>query len=536
MSLRRTLLIPFVALAFAACGDDGATSDTDIVPTPGVQQGTAAIGAPIVGAEVDGVCADGSTPSGTTEDDGRFALDVDDAALPCVLTLTGGTARGSANTTTLHSFATDAGIVNITPLTGLALAKATNAVAAQSLTTWAATPTDFDAVADALAASTDALRQSLATAGFGLPAAWVTGSLAPFTTPFATNPASDPFDALLEDLAGAFAEASVSYADALASFVAGDPLPAAVIDPTDLPLTGDGAALADGDGATGSINGTTYTHASGLVWGYVPQFGSDTGSFRVYGASPGGFDALTGWLISGFKAEVGTYSCKARENDTTRIQLLLGGGAFYDTAPAGGACRIEIVSISQTSVTGRFSAVFVNGATGEIAGTVTDGYFHKKVFDGGGEPLPEGEVGMSFEMDGQTWRYASAASLAFEGFSGMTSAPPSGPGFPLGIQLHSVPSAVGTYECDTDPDSYRQLNIWFTWNFAYYLAGVRASTGTGPPGSRCKVTVTKTGSYSTGTGTYNGTFEGTFEGTFVSVNPPGTKVVTDGKFRYIGQP
>lgn len=548
MSLRSTL-IPL--LLMAACGDNGATSNPDtttadttvsdvtnpgdvetITPVEGKQQGTTAVGAPIMNATVSGICADGSRPSGTTDGDGNFTLEVDAAALPCVLTLVGGTANGATNTLELHSFATAAGIANITPLTDLILARAVNTVARQPLATWAAAPFDMDEVAETLASHSNVLRTVLTNAGYSIPASWTVGSTAPFTTPFIANPANDPYDRLLEAFADALAQAGTSYSDSLTAYVANNAMPDAVIDPTNLPLTGDGAALAGADGVTGTLRGVTHTYSAGLSWGYLPQFGVETGSFAAYAATAGGFDPLTGWRLSGFKAEPGVYHCKSFDNDTTRVQLLLGNGAFLDTAPSGAACTIEVISISPTAVTGRFSVSFVDSA-GVASGTVTDGWFFKHVDNGGGGVLAEGEVGVSFDMDGQSWRYASANSLAFEAFAGMSSAPADGPGAPIGIQIHTIPNAIGTYHCDTDPNSYRQVNIWFVWDFLYYLAGVRQFTGNGPQGSSCKIVVTKVGG--SANGKYFGTFEGTFEGTFVTEDLLHTKVVTNGKFRHIGE-
>ncbi|MFO0747300.1 MAG: hypothetical protein U1F43_16780 [Myxococcota bacterium] len=435
----------------------------------------------------------------------------------------------------LHGLATSAGVANITPLTDLALARVVADVAHTTLAAWAAAPTDLDAIAAALADGSDALRAALAAGGYTLPSSWVAGGTAPFTTAFVATPGSDPFDALLESVAAALAADGTTYADLLASFAGGGALPAAPVDdpgdPVDPDPTGDGAALGDADGATGTLDGTTYTYGANVSWGVLP--GPDFGLFAAFQPTGGGWDPQSEWLLSAVPPTVGIHHCKSN-GLLPRIQLVV-GGVNHDTAIDGGSCTIEILAVTPGAITGRFSATLVNADL--TVSKVTDGYFRKAVSTGGGQPLAPGEVGASFEVDGQTFRYTGATSMAFENeFAGMNAFPendPANPGNPVGIQINTVPNRLGTFACDSyDSNEYRKLNIWFFWNLAWYTAGARQSNGVGAAGSSCSVTVTKVGSFADGL--YVGTFEGTFEGTFVSADGLTSKVVTNGAFRYIG--
>ena len=94
------------------------------------------------------------------------------------------------------------------------------------------------------------------------------------------------------------------------------------------------------------------------------------------------------------------------------------------------------------------------------------------------------------------------------------------PGFPVGIQLHTVPNALGTYACDSHQgNTWRKVNMWFHWNGVTYGAGARQSSSTDTSGSSCSITVTKV----------SPNFEGSFNATFVSGAT--TITVTEGLFR-----
>ena len=101
----------------AACGG-GNSADT--TPAAASLQGLAATGAGLANASVMAKCATGAPLVGTTAADGSFTLSLNGGqTTPCMLQVVGGTPS-----VTLHGFATDAGRVNITPLTDLVVTKA----------------------------------------------------------------------------------------------------------------------------------------------------------------------------------------------------------------------------------------------------------------------------------------------------------------------------------------------------------------------------------------------------------------------------
>ena len=211
------------------------TPGTPNTPTPPntaqiTINGTAAIGSPIVGGTLTAKCAGGIgfTNAVITQANGAWSGTVAAASLPCALQVTGGTPS-----VTLHSIATQAGNVNITPLTDLALALQVNTLSGQSLADWFAAPNagsaDFNSVAGSLTAAADTLRTAMTAANFSLPADWVTGSTSIFSAPFSADPANDPYDKLLENLATAISSDAnlTDYSALISSLTSGGSLPAA---------------------------------------------------------------------------------------------------------------------------------------------------------------------------------------------------------------------------------------------------------------------------------------------------------------------
>ncbi len=133
-------------------------------------------------------------------------------------------------------------------------------------------------------------------------------------------------------------------------------------DPTLTPI-GDGAALAGGNGATGTFNGTARTFTTQVGYAIV----NNMTLFDALGDS-----VLDRWEVKGFQPVVGTQSCGTQGN-FPMVRLALGGMPHAANTTTGG-CTIEIISVSNTEVVGRFAARLVNGYTGAVT-TVTDGYF-----------------------------------------------------------------------------------------------------------------------------------------------------------------
>lgn len=160
-----------LALTLVACGGGGASSPS--------LQGLAATGAALPNAPVVAKCASGPQVSGVTQADGSFSLSLDGGqTLPCLLRVT-----QASPEVVLHSLATTAGRVNITPLTELIVARA----AGQTPTSLFDT---FDVArvretADALSPAITALSDDLVAAGLSRPA------INPLTGTFVVGDAED---------------------------------------------------------------------------------------------------------------------------------------------------------------------------------------------------------------------------------------------------------------------------------------------------------------------------------------------------------
>lgn len=213
-SLLRTRLASLSVLALAACGGsggDGGGSSNPLTPpaaTPMQVSGTVATAGPLAGSTVAVACARGNGNT-TADASGAFAVTMDDASLPCVVTAT--SADGG---TVLHSIAPGASAadttVEVTPLTELLVAQFAGAAPGDWAAGFGAT-TVVDAAT--LQQAQAALLQSLTRANVD-----VSG---------VTNVVSDPlqpgsgsgYDAALQHLASALSD-SASSMEQLTSAVA----------------------------------------------------------------------------------------------------------------------------------------------------------------------------------------------------------------------------------------------------------------------------------------------------------------------------
>ncbi|MCG8437737.1 MAG: hypothetical protein MI751_06610, partial [Pseudomonadales bacterium] len=182
-----------VILAVAGCGGDSSRDSSSgngggggpSAPAASSLSGTAAVGAAIQTGTVTAECADGSgfTSTVTTNADGVWSGDITSTALPCVLTVTGGTPS-----VTLRSYASQAGTINITPITDMVLALATGLADGS----WSATPANWPD-ASTIASKKTELLTAMTNAGFTLPGG------DPFSTALAVGDAWDQvLDAIQE--------------------------------------------------------------------------------------------------------------------------------------------------------------------------------------------------------------------------------------------------------------------------------------------------------------------------------------------------
>jgi hypothetical protein len=233
-------------------------------------------------------------------------------------------------------------------------------------------------------------------------------------------------------------------------------------------------------------------------------------------------DHLNKWRIF-VPGTPGTYSC---DGDVTVLQLIGAAHASGSGVASGGvSCSITVLKAEDGVYHGTFEATLEASPKG-IFKTITEGTFYYSMYGGptGGTGLGADQQGASFMLKGGRYTYTKASSLAFETYAGVLASPleTNSQGYPLGIQIHTVPNATGTYNCG-EGEYYRALNVWFYWKGASYSAGSRQSANpAGPAGSSCTVNVTSVGA----------TFEGTFQGTFVKDGE--SLVVTDGQFRLTG--
>lgn len=280
-----------------------------------------------------------------------------------------------------------------------------------------------------------------------------------------------------------------------------------------------------GNGISAKVDGSAITYTNVMLY---PN-NSGTGLLHLEATST---DFLSKWRIF-VPSTPGTYEC-VESGTGTLLQLISATDPSVGGVGSGlGSCSITLAANADGVLHGTFQGSLLGGSGGMKA--VSEGVFYYSMYGGGtgGDGLGANEQGASFKVDGQRYTYKRAAQLAFEGYAGMGAQPAetTSPGFPLGVQLHTVPNMTGTYACGDGP-AYRNVNVWFYWKGAFYMAGARQSaTPQGPAGSSCSITVTTVGTVDGSV--YSGTLAGSFSGTFVKADGSASVVVTDGSFRLI---
>ena len=380
-------LLAFTLGALTACGGGdpapAAAAPAPVAPARVTLSGTAAVGAPLVGATVSARCTSGAavTPA-TTDATGQWTLALTSAAaLPCALQVSGGQAGGVAFMQVLHSYATAAGVVNLTPLTDLSVALA----AAQLPALWFAA---LDAThAPALGAALDSARphvlQALVAAGYTLPPG--TG-FDPLTSAFSAT-GTDPYDALLDAFAHGLAASATSYPQLLNDVLAqasggrGISVPGVGIDvPADPPAggsqTGPIALTAKGSAVAADIAPLVGTYAGTLgkstLVGQAPTF---TGSCSIQVAASGQLSVTVGDRTLGapMNGDVGdlilTVNTIAKaiafdfaSTTNVTVEVVRGYVALATVTDPSGALQCTLPNPHATSA-GSTSVQTLNGAT-----------------------------------------------------------------------------------------------------------------------------------------------------------------------------
>lgn len=239
------------AIGLVACGGGG--DEDSAAPSPPRLSGTAAVGSPIVGATVTVHCAGGGVlTSQTTKSDGSWSVVVNGQSFPCAAQLNGGTIDGVQNAVQLHSLALSVGTMNVTPLTDLMVAFATNRTIPgewfDGLTSNSFSVVNATSVKAALAVLVDTLHMTQLGTTYH-----------PMTTAFNPAPGS-VLDDTLSALGTALRDVGMSYAD----------LRTLVATPNAVPSSGLLIALTtryinsiSGVRASGGVNTTTGLSANG---------------------------------------------------------------------------------------------------------------------------------------------------------------------------------------------------------------------------------------------------------------------------------
>ena len=233
-SIRFVISAAVVATLAACGGGDNTVSNT------GSLNGLAATGAAIANGAVTARCVAGPVITGSTNASGVFDLPLTAShTAPCMLQVTGGTP-----VVTLHSFASAAGRVNISPTTDLVVAKA---LASDPAAAFAAFDAAKGSTITAALATAKTYVQVQVTAITGL-----TPSIDPMSGTFVVGDANDK---VLDALGTAITAASgKTFADLRSGAIVGANL--ATIVPKPGQSTGSGAVL--GYPATGRFTGKLF--------------------------------------------------------------------------------------------------------------------------------------------------------------------------------------------------------------------------------------------------------------------------------------
>jgi hypothetical protein len=224
------------ALALSGCNGVDENNLNQNTPAPSAPtstlSGTAAVGQAVSGAHVLLTCGGGHSYTATTNTGGVYSAKVRTDSLPCAASISGGTLPAGV---TLHSVTTTNGpqvVLNITPLTDLALIKALQHGSVDA-STWLAHPVATNLPdAAAIASATAALKAAFIAKGYAWPTA---ANFNPITSTLSPAVTTDLYDALLDALDAALTAAASDYRQLVSSFIGGGSLPTA---PSTPPVTG----------------------------------------------------------------------------------------------------------------------------------------------------------------------------------------------------------------------------------------------------------------------------------------------------------
>ncbi len=282
-----------LAAVLSACGGVG---DVASAPAAGAAtiSGTAATGAAIAAGSVTLKCVSGTSTAATTGADGRFSIDVSAVTLPCLVRVTYKDASGA--TQTLHSLATAAGNVNITPFTEMMVASATGGTPAAAFDSFDATKTKAITAAQltAAAAAVKTYLGNLGVATANLPADPIGGKF----TPAIGGTAGDAADKVLDDLAAKLKTAAKKLSDVTVDISKGG---------TGASTGGGGGTVAAGSlvvtGVGGNTRNGTYTpditaQSKGVDNGYFGQTKDGKFEYDIVQSATGNIKSVSIWFFN----------------------------------------------------------------------------------------------------------------------------------------------------------------------------------------------------------------------------------------------
>ncbi|RBP31168.1 hypothetical protein DET50_106191 [Marinobacter pelagius] len=242
-----------LAVTIGGCGGSSSNDSSESEATGDelvTLSGRAAVGAPIANTTIDARCEGGTgfTENVETDASGGFSGQVASSALPCALRVNAGTEYEM-----LHSYASSAGTVNITPFTDLIIALAS----ARDPEIWFQQE-DYAVVTDNLNQAKSEFLQALIQASYDIPA----DDFDPFHSSFAIG---DAVDRLLDAFSQAARDlVNIAFYQELVDLISSGNLESIPPAPQ---IPGDGGSGGgDGDGDTGGGDGGSTDQAC-----YTPQ-------------------------------------------------------------------------------------------------------------------------------------------------------------------------------------------------------------------------------------------------------------------------
>ncbi|MCC4307545.1 hypothetical protein LL252_03080 [Alcanivorax marinus] len=435
-----------------AGGDGGSPG-----PSAATLSGTAAIGAAIRTGTVTAACSDGSgfTETVTTNANGSWSGQVAGTALPCVLTVTGGTPP-----VTLRSYASQAGTVNVTPITDMVLALATGSADGG----WVANPANWPDTATVATRKTELL-SAMSDAGFALPGG------DPFTRPLVIG---DDWDQVLDALQDAIDDdPDTADYDALLARVKDGQLatfPAAPDGgPSDPEPPEPGAELLN------QRNGVAVVR-DGHLWAmeqpFIETFGATTAKRQIrannFGAdnviqdtTPFAGEELVWAQINVAHGTLGTQLC----DGTTGVVLMTVDSsatpAVYKTWTATD-CELDVdYHFGNGATEGRLISATLSNDRDADTVTLSDGQFRLFIHTGKEGPMPElsGDVREILMVDSGTREIRSGY---FERGKPLEDGSHPDHYIDFGVSPGSANPAVGSYPCGSSSVSVSLSMGWVT--------------------------------------------------------------------------